>query len=309
METITRGTCRRICQYTTKSRLPPLFLAPCLAQRATFHRLTQVKVDTRLEPPFAANSTVSQSSNAENPHALKSGMEDALRPFSRSFTTSSSAASTEAANHGAPAPAENQPFPTRKDSSHISSSIKEHLPHLLAQPPFFAQAYIYGRSYLITAGDTVRLPFLMHGVVPGDILRLNRVTSLGSRDWTLRGGTARREYENHDIEAPQIVARTMSDSPQVVGKTDDLVSKFPDLMAFAAPHSPSAGLHRQGPREYLDDRLFVIRARVVGTESEPMRIKEKTKRRQRHVKHVRSKHKYTILRISEITVKRLEELE
>jgi large subunit ribosomal protein L21 len=89
----------------------------------------------------------------------------------------------------------------------------------------------------------------MPGVVPGDVLRLNRASILGSRDYTLKG----------------------------------------------AP--------------YLDERLFECRARVMGTEAEPMRIKEKTKRRNRKVKTVRSKHKFTILRIAEVKVNSLEEIE
>jgi len=54
---------------------------------------------------------------------------------------------------------------------------------------------------------------------------------------------------------------------------------------------------------FVDERLFECRARVMGVEAEPMRVKEKTKRRQRRVKHVRSKHKFTILKISELKIK------
>jgi large subunit ribosomal protein L21 len=89
----------------------------------------------------------------------------------------------------------------------------------------------------------------MPGVMPGDVLRLNRATSLGSRDFTLKG----------------------------------------------AP--------------YVDERLFECRATVIGTEAEPMRMKEKTKRRNRKVKTVKSKHKFTILRISDLKVKSLEEIQ
>jgi large subunit ribosomal protein L21 len=60
---------------------------------------------------------------------------------------------------------------------------------------------------------------------------------------------------------------------------------------------------------YLDERLFECRATVMGTESEPLRVEEKTKRRQRHVKHVRSKMRYTVLRVSELRVRGLEEYE
>ncbi|KAF2459942.1 hypothetical protein BDY21DRAFT_267351, partial [Lineolata rhizophorae] len=103
----------------------------------------------------------------------------------------------------------------------------------------YASVHLHGRPYLVTAGDVVRLPFRIRGVLPGDVLRLDCATHLGSRDYTGR---------------------------------------------FA----------------YLDPRLFVCRAVVLGMESEPMRVKEKTKRRQRKVRRLKSKHRYTILRISEL---------
>jgi len=59
----------------------------------------------------------------------------------------------------------------------------------------------------------------------------------------------------------------------------------------------------------MDERLFECRARVMGVESEPLRIKEKTKRRQRRVKKVKSKHRYTILRVTDLKVNALEDIE
>jgi large subunit ribosomal protein L21 len=100
----------------------------------------------------------------------------------------------------------------------------------------------------VTAGDHVRLPFRMPNVEAGDVLRFNRASVLGSRDFTLKG-------------------------------------------------SP-----------YIDERLFECRVRVLGVDSEPMRIKEKTKRRQRHVKRVRSKHRYTLLRVMDLRVKSVDEI-
>lgn len=52
----------------------------------------------------------------------------------------------------------------------------------------------------------------------------------------------------------------------------------------------------------MDENHFVCRARVVGVESEPMRIMEKTKRRQRHTKTVKSKHRFTVVRCCELEV-------
>lgn len=65
----------------------------------------------------------------------------------------------------------------------------------------------------------------------------------------------------------------------------------------------------KGKYSYLDERLFVCRATVMGVESEPLRIKEKTKRRQRKVKKVKSKHRFTILKIKEVRVRGVEEIE
>lgn len=88
----------------------------------------------------------------------------------------------------------------------------------------------------------------MPDVQPGDVIRLNRASNVGSRDFTLKG----------------------------------------------AP--------------YVDERLFECRVRVMGTESEPLRIKEKKKKRNRHMRRVKSKHRYTILRVMEVKVKGVDEL-
>ena len=83
-----------------------------------------------------------------------------------------------------------------------------------------------------------------------------------------------------------------------------------DYTLKAPPAAPSPGLGNGKPKKpYLDERLFECRARVMGVESEPMRVIEKTKRRQRHTKHVTSKLKYTILRVMEVKVRSVEEVE
>jgi len=89
----------------------------------------------------------------------------------------------------------------------------------------------------------------MPGVAPGDVLRLNRASAIGSRDYTLKG----------------------------------------------VPH--------------VDERVFECRAIVMGTEGEPARIKIKKKQRTRRSKTVISKHKFTVLKLSELRVKDLDEIE
>ena len=59
----------------------------------------------------------------------------------------------------------------------------------------------------------------------------------------------------------------------------------------------------KGGRGYIDERFFVCRARVVGIETEPLRVVEKTKRRNRKVKRVKSKMRFTVLRVVEVGVR------
>lgn len=146
----------------------------------------------------------------------------------------------------------------------LSKSVQQLLPALKIQKPHYITAHIHRFPYLITEGDTLRLPFHMSGVNPGDVLRLNRASILGSRDYTLKAGTTRAEMYD--------------------GK-------------------PSTNTL------YLDERLFECRACVMGVESGPMFTKTKTKRRNRKVKTVHSKHRYTVLKIVEVRVKSLEELQ
>lgn len=164
----------------------------------------------------------------------------------------------------APAPQTPSTPNTRNDivSAHLTPSIRTLLPLLHSQPAHYMTLHIHGRPYLLTRGDTLRLPFLMPHVKPGDVLRLNRATHIGSRDYTLK--------------APEPVKGTADAGKKVF---------------------------------YLDERLFTVRARVVGIETEPMRVEEKTKRRQRHTKHVFSKMRFTVLKISELEVKSLDEYE
>jgi len=146
-------------------------------------------------------------------------------------------------------PIEKQPVaPTFDSPLKVTQTLLSRLPHLVGQSPHYVVAELHARPYLLTEGDHIRLPFLMPKVKTGDILRFNRASALGSRDFTLKG----------------------------------------------SPH--------------VDERMFECRVRVVGVESEPLRIKEKTKRRQRHTKTVKSKHRYTILRVMDVRIKTPEEL-
>ncbi|KAH7326633.1 putative aconitate hydratase [Stachybotrys elegans] len=91
-------------------------------------------------------------------------------------------------------PTAGEPRPLAFKKSHptappkpIDDSVKTLLPFLVAQPGHYITVHIHGFPYLVQEGDKVRLPFRMPGVMPGDVLRLNRASVIGSRDYTLKG--------------------------------------------------------------------------------------------------------------------------
>ncbi|KAF2035719.1 hypothetical protein EK21DRAFT_96369 [Setomelanomma holmii] len=230
----------RHCILESRSVLPPTFLLPLRAHITT------------------ASHTL-ETGNVPEP-LIRSGQHT-----SQDLKDKFQSTTYVPANVPSPPAAEIKPSPhAREDivSTHITPTIRQLLPLLHSQPSHYVTAHIHGRPYLLTKGDTLRLPFLMPNVRPGDVLRLNRATHIGSRDYTLK--------------APEVVK----------GNADHGKKVF-----------------------YLDERMFVCRARVVGIESEPLRVEEKTKRRQRHVKHVTSKMRFTVLRVSDLEVKSLEEYE
>src|SRR5262245_18319163 len=67
-----------------------------------------------------------------------------------------------------PAPRGPPTTPAPRLAPPLTHSVRTLLPLLAAQPAHWASAHIHGRPYLVTAGDSVRLPFKMPGVVPGD---------------------------------------------------------------------------------------------------------------------------------------------
>ncbi|GAP82920.1 putative aconitate hydratase 2 [Rosellinia necatrix] len=205
---MSRSLMRSVLELRTPlTRLPPAFLLPSRALSTT--------------------TTTRQSAEAA-PSPLQGG--SSIPPPGVPTTPS-------------PMPASPRPqkrAPTAPAAAEAAESVSRLFPLLRAQPRHYITAHIHGRPYLVTEGDQVRLPFKMPGVAPGDVLRLDRASVLGSRDYTLKG----------------------------------------------AP--------------WVDGALFECRATVLGTESEPLRVKVKTKRRNRRSQRVTSKHKYTILRISEL---------
>ncbi|SLM40733.1 Ribosomal protein L21-like [Lasallia pustulata] len=228
--------------------LPPTFLLPLRA------RLTKISHTTDPAPPPGPLST------HPNYQPITS-----FRPPTSSLTTSTNSSTISNTPITPPPPLPPSTSHALTPSTPLTPTIRSLLPLLRAQSSHYITAHIHSRPYLLTPGDTLRLPFHMPSVQPGDILRLNRASVLGSRDYTLQAGSAAGE--------------------RIPGRLGN------------------------GKKAYLDERLFVCRARVVAVDSEPMRVMEKTKRRQRHVKHARSKMRFTVLRVMEVGIRSVEEVE
>lgn len=226
----------------------PLQQRACLHQTAFLRTPQQSQTQYQsLSPDTPLGATPrAQDSQPETQNVFKAPSFD---PTTTPNTRADTAANTIIPRTRNDIPIEKQPVAPSFDSPlEVTKSLVARLPHLVGQSPHYVVAELHARPYLLTAGDNLRLPFLMPNVKTGDILRFNRASAIGSRDFTLKG----------------------------------------------SPH--------------VDERLFECRVRVTGTEAEPLRIKEKTKRRQRHTKQARSKHRYTIMRVMEVRIKTPEEL-
>ncbi|KAH0827639.1 hypothetical protein AYO21_07824 [Fonsecaea monophora] len=220
---------------------PPTFLLPF---RAKLHQ-------TRTRPSTTTPISRFQNTQPEIPPSYLSATADQTSSSPSATATTTSVFAPRATTQSL-----DQPLV-------LSRSLQTLLPKLHVQKPHYIVTHIHRFPYLLTEGDTLRLPFHMKGVSPGDVLRFNRASILGSRDYTLKAGTAATE---------------------------------------------SYDKRRTGEPNYLDERLFECRVRVMGIETQPMTLKEKKKRRNRHRKIVRSKHKYTLCRVMQVRVKALDEL-
>ncbi|ERS99472.1 mitochondrial 54S ribosomal protein YmL49 [Sporothrix schenckii 1099-18] len=137
-------------------------------------------------------------------------------------------------------------------------------------PSVYATVQIHGRPYLVTPGDSLRLPFKMPGVQPGDELLLNRVGVVGNRTVTAVAAST---------------SSTVSAGTAEAGR-DNNSNNSSNGESFDVPYVPGAS----------------VKAVVLGVETEPLRTMVKKKRRTRRKRTVKSKHQFTVLRIQEVSV-------
>ncbi|KAI4266611.1 MAG: hypothetical protein LQ337_008727, partial [Flavoplaca oasis] len=161
--------------FTIPSNLPPTFLLPLRARLSTITNTTSPEPQPQSYHP--TNSPPSPSKLHHVPPSQRPEPSSSPQPLNTPSSTSTTHTPTQSLLSQALQPA----FPP------TNSKIPALLPLLAAQPPHYITAHVHARPYLLTEGDTLRLPFLMPRAPVGTILRLNRASMLGSRDYTLRG--------------------------------------------------------------------------------------------------------------------------
>ena len=279
------------CSPSSPITLPPTFLLPLRAHLATASPSSTTTTTRSTDPDAPPNAFTSRKaspipSSPIPPNPLTSTASD---PHLHTQTPSLHNKHPQLSRH-TPSLRLSQTSPSTEypQSEQKQQQQTALFKALAAQSPHYLTIHIHGHPYLVTQGDEIRLPFHMRNVTPGTILRINRASTLGSRDFTLRGGGG------------EIVEALVATPPSTIATTT----------AAGEPSSTTIGGEELAPREkdeevaakpspWIDERLYLCRALVLGVEAEPMRFMEKTKRRQRHVKTVKSKGRFTVVRIVE----------
>lgn len=74
-----------------------------------------------------------------------------------------------------------------REKAHSGVVNQKVIDSIKQQPDHYADAYIFNRHFVIAKGDQLGLPFHLKGVQVGDTIRLDKIASFGSRDFTLFG--------------------------------------------------------------------------------------------------------------------------
>lgn len=155
---------------------------------------------------------------------------------------------------------------SRLYSVQSAESLLTSLQRLAIQPKHYAKVHIHAQSYIVTKGDLIHLPVKLKGCSIGDSLSLTRISSFGSRDYTLSNPSSPSETQMFNPDA-----------------------------------TPKSKVSHKRELEFIDPGLCTVKATVLEHTKQPMKFTIKKKRRNRHAKLVKSKQNYTVLRVSEVT--------
>lgn len=135
--------------------------------------------------PFRAHISTANATVPPNNNTTPFQLNPHLTPPPNTTTTTTTSTTLSATSPNLPSPQLQQSGTTYPIQA--PSLPPPLLPILAAQPPYYIVAHVHNRPYLLTTGDVLRLPFHLPNAAPGTILRLNRASAIGSRDYTYRG--------------------------------------------------------------------------------------------------------------------------
>ncbi|WFD00512.1 hypothetical protein MYAM1_003261 [Malassezia yamatoensis] len=200
---------------------------------------------------------------------------------------------------------------TLLDHTEQVQETEEALQLLRAQPNHYVIASITGRTFVLSESDIVTLP-RMKGVQVGDVLELDRVHEVGSRNYTLRAqdpALGRRKahggkyplvlFQEHSSSASPIARAVGVKSPSTTFANTPPESVLPWSSSWAAQLIPS-GLAHVGAS--LKPNVVRVRCVVLEHTKGPMERIEKFKRRKGYDKVITHKQPYTRLRVDSITL-------
>ncbi|WFD19670.1 hypothetical protein MCAP1_001906 [Malassezia caprae] len=185
-------------------------------------------------------------------------------------------------------------------------NVNEALRLLRSQPNHYVVASITGRTFVLSQSDLVTVPRLK-GVQVGDVLELDLVHEVGSRDYTLRAqdpAQGRRKPEGGKF--PLVLTRNGADGSYAVrAATEQQVSNavegemLPFSQSWAAQLIPSGMAHIG---KGLSNDIVKVRCVVVEHTKGPMERILKFKRRKGYDKVITHKQPYTRVRVDTITL-------
>lgn len=250
-------------------------------------------------------NTLRTSLSAAGSAALK-GKAKQITPIAVAFRQVSSSSTSSAV-------ASTSTLPSSSTGSSIGSSASA-LSLLRSQPNHYAIASITGRTYLVSKGDLVTVPRLKD-VQVGDVLLLDKVHEIGSRDYTLRAQdtlNTRRISSAIDLpSSPTSAATVRGVSPAVAPQARRLFTRL--ASEDAVERGPLVKLADTWSSRLVPNGLAhigaslpesTVRVTAVVTENTKGALEKilKKKRRKGYKKTVQHKQPYTRLRIEEIHI-------
>ncbi|SNX87462.1 related to MRPL49 - mitochondrial ribosomal protein of the large subunit [Melanopsichium pennsylvanicum] len=235
--------------------------------------------------------------------------------FARNLSSSSSP--TAAAAAAAPSATPSASTSSSSSSAAAASSSVDALALLKSQPSHYAIASITGRTYLVSKGDLVTVPRLKDAQV-GDLLVLDKIHEIGSRDYTLRAQdtlNTRRISTAVDLASStssSIASTLQGVSPAILPQPRRLFTRIIDSAA-ATKRSQLLPLADTWSSRLLPSGLAhigaslpptTVKVTAVVTENTKGALERivKKKRRKGYKKTVQHKQPYTRLRIEQIEI-------